>query len=51
MKKRLLSLLLTVCLVAALVTGLTGTANADDDKAEGHLPSYTLTPGAPIHGV
>ena len=48
MKKRLLSLLLTVCLVAALVTGLTGTANADDDKVVGYLTSYTLKAGDTI---
>ena len=51
MKKRLLSLLLTVCLVAALVTGLTGTANADDDKVVGYLTSYTLKAGDTIYGV
>ena len=51
MKKRLLSLLLTVCLVAALFTGLTGTANAADDKVVGYLTSYTLKAGDSIYGV
>ena len=51
MKKRLLSLLLTVCLVAALFTGLTGTANAADDKVVGYLTSYTLKAGDTIYGV
>ena len=51
MKKRLLSLLLTVCLVAALFTGLTGTANAADDKVVGYLTSYTLKAGDAIYGV
>lgn len=51
MKKRLLSLLLTVCLVAALFTGLTGTANAADDKVMGYLTSYTLKAGDTIYGV
>ena len=51
MKKRLLSLLLTVCLVVALVTGITGTANADDDKVVGYLTSYTLKAGDTIYGV
>ena len=51
MKKRLLSLLLTVCLVAALFTGLTGTANAANDKVVGYLTSYTLKAGDTIYGV
>ena len=51
MKKRLLSLLLTVCLVAALFTGLTGTANAANDKVVGYLTSYTLNAGDTIYGV
>ncbi len=51
MKKRLLSLLLTACLVAALFTGLTGTANAADDKVVGYLTSYTLKAGDSVYAV
>ena len=51
MKKRLLSLLLTVCLVAALFTGLTGTASAADDKVVGYLTSYTLKAGDSIYSI
>ena len=51
MKKRILSLLLAVCLVAALFTGLTGTALAADDKVVGYLTSYTLKAGDTIYAV
>ena len=51
MKKRFLSLLLTVCLVAALFTGLTGTASAADDKVVGYLTSYTLKAGDSIYSI
>lgn len=51
MKKRFLSLLLTVCLVAALFTGLTGTALAANDKVVGYLTSYTFKAGDSIYSV
>lgn len=51
MKKRLLSLLLSVCLVATLFTGLTGTALAAEDKVVGYLTSYTLKAGDTIYSV
>ena len=51
MKKRFLSLLLTVALVAALFTGLSGTALAADDKVVGYLTSYTLKAGDTIYAV
>ena len=51
MKKRLLSLLLAVCMVAALVPGLTGSALAADDKVIGYLTSYTFKAGDTIYAV
>ena len=44
MKKRLLSLLLTVCMVVMLFTGLAATASAAD-TIKGYLVSYTLQAG------
>lgn len=51
MKKRLLSLLLAVCMVVALVPGLTGSALAADDKVIGYLTSYTFKAGDTIYAV
>ena len=45
MKKRLISLLLTVCMVTVLFAGLSTTAAAADDKVSGYLVSYTLQAG------
>ena len=50
MKKRLLSLLLTVCMVVMLFTGLAATASAAD-TIKGYLVSYTLQAGDTIYGV
>ena len=50
MKKRLLSLLLTVCMVVMLFTGLAATASAAD-TIKGYLVSYTLQAGDTIYAV
>ena len=50
MKKRLLSLLLTVCMVVMLFTGLGGTAAAAD-TVNGYLISYTFKAGDTIYAV
>ena len=51
MKKRLISLLLTVCMVTVLFAGLSTTAAAADDKVSGYLVSYTLQAGDTIYGL
>lgn len=51
MKKRLLSLLLTVCMIATMFAGLAATANAADDKVTGYLTGYTLKAGDTIYGL
>ena len=48
MKKRLISLLLAVCLTVIL---LTGTAYAANDKVAGYLVSYTFQAGDTIYSV
>lgn len=48
MKKRLISLLLAVCLTVIL---LTGTAYAANDKVAGYLVSYTFQAGDTIYAV
>ena len=50
MKKRLLSLLLTVCLLAALFTGL-ATPAAAADTITGYLVKYVFQAGDTIYGV
>ena len=50
MKKRLLSLLLTVCMVVMLFTGLAVTASAAD-TIKGYLVSYTFQAGDTMYGV
>ena len=50
MKNRLLSLLLTVCMVVMLFTGLAVTASAAD-TIKGYLVSYTFQAGDTMYGV
>lgn len=51
MKKRLLSLLLTVCMTVTLLACLGPTAKAVDDKTAGYLVTYTLKAGETLIGV
>ena len=51
MKKRLLSLLLTVCLLAAMFSVLGTTASAADDKIVGYLTGYTMKAGDTIYDI
>ncbi len=51
MKKRLISLLLAVCMVTALFTGLATTASAVDDKVSGYLVPYTFQAGDTIYAL
>lgn len=52
MKKRLISLLLTVCMLTVLFAGLTVNVSADTpDKITGYLVSYTFKAGDTIYAV
>jgi len=51
MKKRLLSLLLTVCLTVAMFSVLGTAASAADDKITGYLTGYTMQAGDTIYSI
>ena len=51
MKKRLISLLLAVCMTAVLLAGTTVSVSAADDKVAGYLVSYTFQAGDTIYGL
>ncbi len=51
MKKRLISLLLAVCMTAVLLFGTAVTASAADDRVAGYLVSYTFQAGDTIYGL